>query len=61
MSPHTLFFPKTKLSSQKGTTSIEYALVATLLSVAAIVGIRLYVASTENMYDVIKVAITGSL
>ena len=54
-------FPGKLLNHQRGATAIEYALIASLISVAAIVSFKTLGGTVENRYSTIDQALNGSI
>ena len=49
------------LNHQRGATAIEYALIASLISVAAIVSFETLGGTVENRYSTIEQTLNGSI
>ena len=49
------------LNHQRGATAIEYALIASLISVAAIVSFETLGSAVENRYSTIDQTLNGSI
>ena len=49
------------LNHQRGATAIEYALIASLISVAAIVSFETLGSTVENRYSTIDQTLNGSI
>ena len=54
-------FPGKLLNHQRGATAIEYALIASLISVAAIVSFKTLGGTVENRYSTIDQTLNGTI
>ena len=49
------------LADESGATAIEYSLIATLISIAAIIGLQTYGASLGSMFQFVAGSIDGAV